>query len=125
MPANNAATVARRGSVPATIIDDATAAPRGKLPSGVISAKRSTRDAMYTPHARAAKPSPCVIATSQNSNGLLPFLTAVVAEIVDADCFDAQLLITESASAITALGIVTPYARAASRSTISCRLCTN
>src|SRR5437763_6894922 len=111
-----------RGSIPATIIDDATAAPRGKVPSGVISAKRNTRDARYTPQARAAKPRPCVIATSQNSNGLLPLLTGVGAEIVEADCFDVALLMTESACAITFCGIVTPSARAASRSTINCRL---
>ena len=44
IPAKNAAIVATSGSVPPTMSDAATAAPSGKLPSGVMSAKRSTRD---------------------------------------------------------------------------------
>src|SRR3569832_804394 len=69
MPAKNAATVANSGSVPRTMSVAATAAPSGKLPSGVMSGKRSTRDAMYTPHASDAKATPSTNADSQNSHG--------------------------------------------------------
>src|SRR6478672_6113547 len=103
------------GSVPETIIDAATAAPSVKLPSGVMSAKRSTRDDRYTPHASAAKASPCVIATSQYSKGLLPRLVGcagvVTVETPDCVAFEptAPAPYTVSARLTIAGGIVTPY----------------
>src|SRR3954468_19325014 len=84
MPAKNAAIVATNGSAPPTISAAATAAPSGKLPSGVMSGKRSTRDAMYTPQASDANASPSTSAESQNSHGLALRFAARPGDFVDA-----------------------------------------
>src|SRR5690348_2415791 len=95
----------------------ATAAPRGKLPSGVISGKRSTRDAIYTPHASAEKASPSTSADSQKRQ-------AEDASLADAAAADAASLtrdvsfvaeITSFALATSSFGIVTPKSFAAPR----------
>src|SRR3954463_8993346 len=111
--------VATSGSVPPAISVAATAAPSGKLPSGVMSGKRSTRDAMYTPHASAEKASPRTRAESQKRQADDASLIFVVAGLADSRTRELSFVveITSLARATSSGGIVTPKSLAAPRST--------